>query len=91
MSGFLLFKYHQKSKNNYHLDFKKIKEVLPEANSWTKTENGFAILDKEKKPLASAISTMPESKEIIGYAGPEDVIILLDKEEKIIGITLNSS
>src|ERR1043165_2207961 len=52
---------------------------------------GIQILDSKNEPLGFAVRTMPVCKDIIGYSGPTDTMIVFDNAKVVRGIVLRYS
>ena len=52
---------------------------------------GLEVVDAAGIRIGYAIRTMPESREIIGYSGPTDVLAVFDAQEKGLGIAIRHS
>ena len=52
---------------------------------------GLAVYDGAGGQIGYAVRTMPESREIAGYSGPSDVLVVFDTEEKGLGIAIRHS
>ena len=73
---------------------KEVGELLPEAASLRKDDSprgGYFVDDKDGAVIGYAACTMPRSKDIIGYAGTTDALIVLDESWRILGVRIRSS
>lgn len=52
---------------------------------------GLEVIDANGQKIGYALRTMPESREITGYSGPSDVLVVLDAQEKGVGIAIRHS
>lgn len=52
---------------------------------------GLEVLDAAGQKIGYALRTMPESREITGYSGPSDVLVVFDAQEKGVGIAIRHS
>jgi len=73
---------------------KEVGELLPEAASLRKDDSprgGYFVDDKAGVVVGYAACTMPRSKDIIGYAGTTDALIVLDESWRVLGVRIRSS
>lgn len=72
----------------------EVKVFLPEAVR-LKVDGGaragFEVLDSSAAKIGYAVRTMPESRGIVGYSGPTDVLAVFDAEDKGVGIAIRHS
>ncbi|HCS51030.1 MAG TPA: hypothetical protein DIW81_05470 [Planctomycetaceae bacterium] len=62
------------------IELDEVREVLPEAASLRFDESnraGLFVLGESGEEIGYALRTSPQSQEIIGYAGPTDVLIVM--------------
>jgi len=52
---------------------------------------GLEVMDSSGTKIGYAIRTMPESREITGYSGPTDVLVVFDAEDKGVGVAIRHS
>lgn len=52
---------------------------------------GLEVLDAAGGRIGYAVRTMPESREITGYSGPSDVLVVFDAEDKGVGVAIRHS
>jgi len=52
---------------------------------------GLWVLDKNGNRVGYATRTMPQSRDIIGYSGPTDALIVSDADLKVVGIAIRHS
>jgi hypothetical protein len=53
--------------------------------------NGLFVLDREERELGYAVRTQPQCRDIIGYCGVTDTLIVLDRNWKIVGLKVRRS
>ena len=53
--------------------------------------DGLFVLDREARELGYVVRTQPQCQDIIGYAGVSDVLIVLDRDWKIVGLKVHAS
>jgi hypothetical protein len=79
------------SENAAPFTLEQVREVFPAATalgSYHDEERSYDVLSDDGKVLGRALSTSPDSDEIIGYAGPVPLLIGVDPTAKIVGIAL---
>jgi len=72
----------------------EIKAFLPTAHRLTPDSSakaGLQVLNQSGTQIGYAVRTMPQSREIIGYSGPTDALIVLDSKLKVIGVAIRHS
>lgn len=72
----------------------EVKTFLPEAHRLRVDpgpRGGLFVLDSEKNPIGYTVRTMPHSRDIVGYSGPTDVLVVFDAEELGRGVILRHS
>ena len=52
---------------------------------------GLFVEDAAGEKIGYALRTMPESRKIVGYSGPSDVLVVFDTEDKGIGVAVRHS
>ncbi len=52
---------------------------------------GLEVLDAAGERIGYAVRTMPEAREITGYSGPSDVLVVFDAEDKGLGVAIRHS
>jgi thiamine biosynthesis lipoprotein ApbE/Na+-translocating ferredoxin:NAD+ oxidoreductase RnfG subunit len=52
---------------------------------------GQTVLDKQGRMLGLLLTTSPHSDDLVGYAGPSNLLIALDSARQVIGVKLLSS
>jgi len=72
----------------------EVRELLPDTHTLrpdSSARAGLTVLDKEGNQIGYALRTMPHSRKITGYSGPTDGLIVLDAEDKVVGVTIRHS
>jgi hypothetical protein len=72
----------------------EIVSLLPGAASLRPDDSvrdGLFVLDREGRELGYVVRTQPACRDIIGYAGTTDALIVLDRDWKILGLKIHSS
>ena len=52
---------------------------------------GLVVEGAAGEKIGYAVRTMPESREIVGYSGPSDVLVVFDAEDKGLGVAIRHS
>jgi len=53
--------------------------------------DGLFVLDRTGRELGYVVRTQPTCRDILGYAGTTDALVVLDRDWKIIGLKIHSS
>lgn len=72
----------------------EIKSLLPTAATLrpdTSARDGLFVLDRAEKEIGYVVRTQPYCRDIIGYCGVTDALVVLGADWKIIGITVHHS
>lgn len=72
----------------------EVKVFLPSAHRLSPDPSpkaGLRVLNQAGKPIGYAVRTMPQSRDIIGYSGPTDALIVSDARFKVIGVAIRHS
>ena len=72
----------------------EITSLLPGAASLRPDDSvrdGLFVLDREGRELGYVVRTQPACRDIIGYAGTTDALVVLDRDWKILGLKIHSS
>ena len=68
--------------------------LFPQAAQLTNGDprlGGQSVLDKQGRTLGLLVTTSPHTDDLIGYAGPSNLLIALDTRREIIGVKLLTS
>lgn len=69
-----------------------IQKIFPTATTLKSQPNAITqILNAQKQPLGYTLQTLPQTQNIIGYAGPSNVLIALNNDNTVIGAKLLTS
>jgi NosR/NirI family nitrous oxide reductase transcriptional regulator len=49
---------------------------------------GQTVVDRQGRPLGLVLTTAPHTDDIVGYAGPSNLLIALDPQQRVIGVRL---
>ena len=77
-----------------NINIQQAQSFFPEAYSLKPDDNakgGISVYSESKRFLGYVIMTSPQSDKILGYAGPSNMLIGLDKHHTIVGVNLLSS
>lgn len=68
----------------------QIRQWLPDAKQFSDTtsDGGRLIVGVDDRVLGVAIETMPKGKSIVGYSGPNNVLLVFDARSTLLGIEL---
>ncbi len=73
----------------------EVREFLPEAFSLKVDDSsglkGLIVFNKDRKQIGYALRTMPECRDIIGYSGPTDALLVFDSEDRGMGVSIRHS
>lgn len=75
-----------------HVD--EVKSLLPTAASLrpdSSERDGLFVLDREGRELGYVVRTQPQCRDIIGYCGVTDALVVLDPDWKILGLKVHAS
>lgn len=70
------------------------REFLPETHNLKPDagpRRGLTVLNREGQPIGYVARTMPQSREIIGYSGPTDALMVFGADKKLVGIAIRHS
>lgn len=72
----------------------EVRELLPDTHTLKPDggeRKGLTVIGKNREVIGYAARTMPWCRKIIGYSGPTDALMVLDAEDKVVGITIRHS
>jgi hypothetical protein len=72
----------------------EVAELLPGAKRLrvdSGPRGGHFVLDASGQKVGYVVRTMPHSREIVGYSGPSDVLVVSDAADKVVGISIRHS
>ena len=72
----------------------EIVSLLPEAFTLRPDDSardGLFVLDRSGRELGYVVRTQPACRDIIGYAGTTDALVVLDRDWKILGLKIHAS
>lgn len=73
----------------------EVREYLPETHTLSvdtgSERGGFHVLNQERSKIGYVVRTMPQSRDIKGYSGPSDVLMVFNIEGALVGIAIRHS
>ena len=72
----------------------EMKKLLPDAYSLrpdSTERDGLFVLDRQGRELGYVVRTQPYCRDILGYCGVTDALVVLGPDWKILGITVHAS
>jgi NosR/NirI family nitrous oxide reductase transcriptional regulator len=76
------------------LDWEMIVERFPTAMRLSQRgapRGGAAVLDAQGQILGFVVATSPDTDDLVGYAGPSNLLVTLDPQQRVISVTILSS
>jgi NosR/NirI family nitrous oxide reductase transcriptional regulator len=70
-----------------------IQRTFPLATGLKQTSNNglLEVVDSEGNPLGAAVTTSPQADQVVGYAGPNNVLLVLSNDQTIVAAHFLSS
>ncbi len=84
----------QKTHGHSPIRVDEVKKLLPAAVDLrpdSSERDGLFVLDRAGREIGYVVRTQPQCKDIIGYCGVTDALVVLDPAWKILGITVHAS
>jgi NosR/NirI family transcriptional regulator, nitrous oxide reductase regulator len=84
----------QRTHGDSPIGVEEVKGLLPEAASLrpdSSARDGLFVLDRAGRELGYVVRTQPQCRDILGYCGVTDVLVILDPDWKIIGLKVHAS
>jgi NosR/NirI family nitrous oxide reductase transcriptional regulator len=84
----------QRTHGDSPISVDEVKKLLPEARSLrpdSSERDGLFVLDREGRELGYVVRTQPYCRDIIGYCGVTDALVVMGPDWKILGITVHAS
>jgi hypothetical protein len=84
----------QRTHGDSPIRVEEVKGLVPEAASLrpdSSERDGLFILDHEGRERGYVVRTQPQCRDIIGYCGVTDMLVVLDPEWKILGLKVHAS
>ena len=72
----------------------EVRAFLPDAHRLiadASPRGGLTVLSSNGSPIGYAARTMPQSREVVGYSGPTDALIVFDADDKVLGVAIRHS
>ncbi|MEM1294302.1 MAG: 4Fe-4S binding protein [Verrucomicrobiota bacterium] len=73
----------------------EVRDFLPETHTLSvdtiTSRGGFHVLNRERSKIGYVVRTMPQSRDIKGYSGPSDVLMVFDPQDSLAGIAIRHS
>ncbi|MSU48280.1 MAG: 4Fe-4S binding protein [Opitutus sp.] len=72
----------------------EVKSFFPSAANLRPDDSardGLFVRDRDGRELGYVVRTQPQCQDIIGYAGATDVLVVLDRDWKIVGLKIHAS
>jgi NosR/NirI family nitrous oxide reductase transcriptional regulator len=84
----------QRTHGDSPIRLEEVKGFLPDAAGLrpdSSERDGLFILDRAGRELGYVVRTQPQCRDIIGYCGVTDVLVVLDADWKIVGLKVHAS
>ena len=84
----------QRTHGDSPIRVEELKGFWPDAASLrpdSSERDGLFVLDRESRELGYVVRTQPQCRDIIGYCGVTDVLVVLDPNWKILGLKVHAS
>ena len=72
----------------------EVRAFLPEAHDLlidARPRGGFVVIDQKRNRIGHVARTMPHCRDIKGYSGPTDVLLVSDATDKLLGVAIRHS
>jgi NosR/NirI family nitrous oxide reductase transcriptional regulator len=84
----------QRTHGDSPISVDEVKKLLPDARSLrpdSSERDGLFVLDRDGRELGYVVRTQPYCRDIIGYCGVTDALVVMGPDWKILGITVHAS
>src|SRR5438045_2522249 len=84
----------QRTHGDSPIRVEEISGLLPGASALrpdSAERDGLFVLDRRGRELGYVVRTQPQCRDIIGYSGVTDALIVLDAQWKILGLKVHAS
>ncbi|MES2691953.1 MAG: 4Fe-4S binding protein [Verrucomicrobiota bacterium] len=84
----------QKTHGDSPIQIEEVKGLLPAAAGLrpdSSERDGLFVVDKAGREIGYVVRTQPQCKDIIGYCGVTDALVVLDPHWKILGLKVHAS
>jgi transcriptional regulator of nitric oxide reductase len=88
------YRQSQRHQDRARLTLNQVKPLFPDAAELSQAggdHEGRTVLDAQENPLGYVVQTSPRSDSIVGYSGPNNVLVAFNTDDRIVGIRLLSS
>lgn len=94
--AWLIRSHHERIRvqGDWPITVSEVKTFLPEAHRLKVDpgpRGGLEVTNAVGEKIGYAVRTMPDSRDIVGYSGPSDVLVVFDAEDKGVGIAFRQS
>ncbi|MDF1824513.1 MAG: 4Fe-4S binding protein [Verrucomicrobiales bacterium] len=94
--AWLIRSHHERIRvqGDWPITVSEVKAFLPGAHRLkvdSGPRGGLDVVDAAGHRIGYAVRTLPDSRDIIGYSGPSDVLVVFDAEDKGVGIAFRQS
>lgn len=79
---------------NRPISLTEVRQFLPNAADLKPDHGprgGLLILNQRKQRIGYAVRTMPKTRDIVGYSGPIDVMVVFGKDDSVLGTSIRQS
>lgn len=80
---------------DWPISVSEVRAFLPEAHRLrvdnSSDRKGLIILDKNRREIGYSVRTMPDCRDIIGYSGPTDALVVFDEKGRGVGVAIRHS
>ena len=76
------------------IPIERVQKFFPTAvrlGGWDSVHRAQFVIDSSGDVLGFAVQTAPASDQVVGYAGPTDVLIAFDRDSRVVGIDILES
>lgn len=84
----------QKTHGHSPIQVEEVKSLLPEAAGLrpdSSERDGLFVTDRAGREIGYVVRTQPQCRDIIGYCGVTDALVVLDPQWRILGIKVHAS
>lgn len=83
----------ERARQSLTASIEQVRRALPEAASFgsSNEQGGVVVQGEEDNPIGFVVQTAPLSDDVIGYSGPNNVLLAFDTDSRLVGLTLLSS
>ncbi len=83
----------ERARRSLTASIEQVRDVLPDAASFgsANEQGGVVVEGEDGRPIGFVVQTAPLSDDIIGYSGPNNVLLAFDTNARLVGLNLLSS